>query len=59
MDVFIILQLSPNDFHAKIKGEKQQHYNKFKQIRYFKFINIAECLCEIGCTSDSSATNQS
>ena len=59
MDVFIILQLSPNDFHAKIKGEKQQHYNKFKQIRYFNIINIAECLCEIGCTSDGSAINQS
>ena len=28
--VFIILQLSANDFRARLKGGKQQHYNKPK-----------------------------
>ena len=44
MDVFIILQLS---------------CEKLKQIRYFDIINIAECLCEIGCISEGSVINQS
>ena len=39
-------------FSGKNKGEKQQHYKKLKQISYFNFINIAECWCEIGCTSE-------
>ena len=43
MDVFIILQLSAKDFRMKTKGEKQQHYKKLKQTRYFNIINIAEC----------------
>ena len=43
MDVFIILQLSANDFRVRTKGKKQQHYKKLKQISYFNFINIAEC----------------
>ena len=43
MDVFKIMQLSANNFRLKAKGGKQQHYKKFKQIRYFNIINIAEC----------------
>ena len=61
MDVFIILQLSANDFWVRTKGGKQQHYNKLKQIRYFNVINIAKCWCEIGCifcTSEGSVINQ-
>ena len=53
MDVFIILQLSVNDFRVRTKGGKQQHNNKLKQISYFNIINIAEC------TSEGSAINQS
>ena len=30
MDVFIILQLSANDFRVRAKGGKQQHYKKPK-----------------------------
>ena len=61
MDVFIILQLSANDFWVRTKAGKQQHYNKLKQVRYFNVINIAECWCEIGCTlytSECSVINQ-
>ena len=54
-DVFKILQLSANDFWVWIKGGKQQHYQKLKQIRYFSIINIAECYC----TSKGSVINQS
>ena len=50
MHVFIILQLSPNDFRMRTKGRKQKHSNKLKQIRYFNVINTAECWHEIGCT---------
>ena len=53
MDVFIILQLSVNDFRVRTKGGKQQHYYKLKQISYFNIINIAEC------TSEGSVINQS
>ena len=42
MDVFIILQLSANDFRMTAKGRKQQRQNKLKQIGYFNIINIAE-----------------
>ena len=48
-----------NDFLVRTKGGKQQHYKKLKQIRYFNIVNIAECLCEIGCTSEGSVINQS
>ena len=58
-DVFKILQISANDFQVTRKGGKQQHYKKFKQIRYFNIINIAECWCEIGCTSECFVINQS
>ena len=59
MDVFIILQLSrsvaspKNAFRVRVKGGKQQHYKKLKQIRYYNTANIAECLCKNGCTSKS------
>ena len=43
MDVFIILQLSANDFRVRTKGRKQENYKKLKQISYFKIITIAEC----------------
>ena len=46
-------------FSGKNKGKKQQHYKKFKQIWYFNVINIAECWCEIDCTSEGSVINQS
>ena len=59
MDVFIILQLSVNDFRVRTKGRKQQNYKKLKQTRYFNNIYIAECWCEIGCTSEGSAMGQS
>ena len=58
MDVFIVLQLSADDNLVKAMGVKQQHYKKLKQIRYFNIINIAECWCEIGCTSEGSVINQ-
>ena len=35
MAVFTILQLSANDFQVRTKEEKQQHYKKLEQIRYF------------------------
>ena len=59
MDVFIILQLSANDFWVRAKGGEHQHLKKFKQIKYFNIINIVECQCEIGCTSENPAINQS
>ena len=59
MDVFINLQLSANDFRVRAKGGKQQLYKKLKQIRYFNFINIAECWWKIDCTSEGSVINQS
>ena len=37
------------------QSEKQQHYKKLKQIRYFNIINIAECWW----TSESSVIIQS
>ena len=43
VDIFIIVQLSANDFRVRTNGGKQQHYKKFKQNRYFNIINIAEC----------------
>ena len=51
---YIILQLSANDFRVTTKGKKQLHYKKLKQIWYFNVINIAECRCVIGCTSEGS-----
>ena len=59
VDVFIILQLSTNDFRVTIKGGRQQYYKKLKQIRYFNVNNIAECWWEIFCTSKESIVNQS
>ena len=59
MDVFIILQVSTNDFRVRIKGGRQQYYKKPKQIRCFNVINIAECWWEIFCTSKESIVNQS
>ena len=35
MAVFKILQLSVNAFQVRTKVEKQQHYKKLEQIRYF------------------------
>ena len=58
MDVFIVLQLSADHFRVKTMGGKQQHYKKLKQIRYCNIINIAECCCEIGSTSEGSVINQ-
>ena len=43
MNVFIVLQLPIDDFRVRTMGEKQQHYMKLKQIRYFDIVNIAEC----------------
>ena len=57
--LFIVLQLSAKDFRVRAKGRAQQHYKKLKQIRYFKIINISECWCEIGYTSEGSIINQS
>ena len=48
---FIVLQLPADDVRVRKMGGKQQHYKRLKQIRYFNIIDIAECLCEIGCTS--------
>ena len=48
-----------NDFRLRTKGEKQQHYKKPKQIKYFNLINIAKWRCENGCTSEGSVINQS
>ena len=59
MDVFIILQLSAIDFLVRAKAGEPEHYKKLKQIRYFNIINIAECWCEISCTSEGSVMNQS
>ena len=59
MDVFKIMQLSANDFRLKAKGGKQQHYKKFKQTRYLNIINIVECWCKIGFTSEGFVINQS
>ena len=42
MDVLIILQISANDFRVRTNGEKQQHYKKLKQMRYFCIISIAD-----------------
>ena len=42
MDVFIIMQLSVNDFRVRKMGRKQQHCKKLKQIRYFTIANITE-----------------
>ena len=42
MNVFIILQLSANNFLVRTKGRKQQHYNTLKQIRYSNVVKIAE-----------------
>ena len=56
MDVFKIWQLSANDFQVKTKGGKYKklYYKKINQIRFFNIINIAECWCKIGCTSEAS-----
>ena len=59
MDVSIILELSTNDFRVRTKGGKQRDYKKLQQIRYFHIFNIAECWCEIGCTSKGSVIIQS
>ena len=59
MDVFMVWQLSAGDFWVRTVGRKQQHYKKLQQIRYFNFISIAECWCEIGFTSESFDINQS
>ena len=59
MDVFIIMQLSVNDFRVRKMGRKQQHCKKLKQIRYFNITNITEYWCEIGCTSEGSIINRS
>ena len=59
MDVFKILQLSATDFLVRIKGAKQKHFKKIKQIRYFNIINIALCWWEIDCTFEGSVINQS
>ena len=46
-------------FSDKNKGKKQQNYKKLKKIWYFNIINIAECRCEVGSTSEVSVINQS
>ena len=51
--------MSANYLRVGTKGGKQQHYKKLKQIRYFNIINIAECWCEIGYTSEGSVINKS
>ena len=40
MDVFIILQLSANDFRMTTKGRKQQRQNKLKQIGYLTLLTL-------------------
>ena len=39
MDVFIILQLSANDFRVRTKGGEQQHQNKPRQIRLLTLLS--------------------
>ena len=46
-------------FSGKNKGKKQQNYKKLKKIWYFNVINIAECWCEVGSTSEVSVINES
>ena len=59
MDVFIILQISANDFRVRTNGEKQQHYKKLKQMRYFCIISIADSWRYIGCTYEGFVINHS
>ena len=48
IDISIILQFSANDFQVITKRGNQQQYKKLKQIR-----------CEVGCTCEDFAINQS